>query len=436
MLDPPAPDDITVVKDYLLLGTLGSGSFGKVRLGIHRRTGQKVAVKIINKRRMMHVGLLNKLGREIRAMSGTRHPHVIYIHELIDTTSTVFIVMEYVEGGELFDYVSHNPRLSEYEAIRLLRQILSAVDFCHNHMICHRDIKPENILLDDKLNVKLGDFGLSNFMREGECLKTPCGSPNYASPEVICGKAYSGPEVDIWSCGIIFYALLCSSLPFDDDEMSILFNKIKVGTFHIPGYISKEAKWVLQRMLDVNPASRITMRELLRHPWFAGCNQVEDSLKPVEYTPDGGSVELPYHACGSTVPGEQDSLTTPKPGGVDAEVANSLALKFKHYSPRWSIGVSGFTSEEQCLQKLTETLKGLRYKWRFLPGYKLYCIRDDALAESASPQFSIQLYKMKHKCYMVDVKLCKGKILPSLEEGIKIKDALEQSLIDSLSLNL
>lgn len=146
-------------------------------------------MKIINKRRMMHVGLLNKLGREIRAMSGTRHPHVIYIHELIDTTSTVFIVMEYVEGmlssssylpcsvgGELFDYVSHNPRLSEYEAIRLLRQILSAVDFCHNHMvgcllrvtisqICHRDIKPENILLDDKLNVKLGDFGLSNFMR-------------------------------------------------------------------------------------------------------------------------------------------------------------------------------------------------------------------------------------------------------------------------------
>ncbi|GIX61071.1 histone kinase SNF1, putative [Babesia caballi] len=190
----------------------------------------------------MKMGSLSKLGREIRAMSGLRHPNVIYVHELIDTPTTVFIVMEYVEGGELFDYISQRSRLSEKEAIRMMRQVLSAVDFCHNKMICHRDIKPENILLDSNMNIKLGDFGLSNFMREGECLRTPCGSPNYASPEVICGKSYSGPEIDIWSCGIIFYVLLCGCLPFDDDEMSILFMKIKLGKFRTPSHLSADAR--------------------------------------------------------------------------------------------------------------------------------------------------------------------------------------------------
>eukprot|EP00371_Babesia_bovis_P003390 XP_001612037.1 protein kinase domain containing protein [Babesia bovis T2Bo] len=256
-------DGIHMIKDYALLGTLGVGSFGKVKLAIHCETGQKVAIKIIHKDHNMSTACLSRLGREIRAMSNLRHPNVIYVYEVIDTPSTLFIVMEYVDGRELFDYISQHVRMTETQVIHLMRQLLAAVDFCHSKMVCHRDIKPENIILDKDMNLKLGDFGLSNFLREGECLRTPCGSPNYASPEVICGKSYSGPEIDIWSCGIVLYVLLCECLPFDNDEMSVLFLTIKQGKFHLPSHLSKDARWLLQRMLDVNPASRITMRELL-----------------------------------------------------------------------------------------------------------------------------------------------------------------------------
>ncbi|EAN32172.2 Protein kinase domain protein [Theileria parva strain Muguga] len=251
------------LRGYTIGTTLGVGSFAKVKLGVDKRTGKQVAIKIIDKTRMATMGLIGKLSREISALQGSYHRNIIQLYDIIDTPDTIFLIMEYVDGGELFDYISQNSRLSEVEAIRIFRQILSAVDFCHRKMLCHRDLKPENILIDRYMNIKLGDFGLSNFMRDGECLKTPCGSPNYASPEVICGKSYAGPEIDIWSCGIILYVLLCGSLPFDDDEIPALFGKIKLGKFYVPGHLTSDSRWLLQRMLDVNPQTRITMKELL-----------------------------------------------------------------------------------------------------------------------------------------------------------------------------
>jgi len=247
---------------------LGVGTFGKVKLAEHEITGRKVAIKIINRRKMETLNMQEKIRREISILQFIKHPHVIRLYELIDTPSDMFMVMEYVPGGELFDHIVHKLRLQEDEARRFFQQILSAVEFCHENMVVHRDLKPENLLLDSNLHVKVCDFGLSNRIYDGEFLKTSCGSPNYASPEVVSGRAYGGPEVDVWSCGVVLYALLCGSLPFDDENVPNLFRKIKHGNFTLPGHLSSEAKDLLVQMLVVDPVKRITFRQIRNHRWF------------------------------------------------------------------------------------------------------------------------------------------------------------------------
>ncbi|CAF2052698.1 unnamed protein product [Rotaria magnacalcarata] len=178
------------------------------------------------------------------------------------------MVMEYVSGGELFDYIVKKGKLTEGEARPFFQQIISGVDYCHRHMVVHRDLKPENLLLDDASHVKIADFGLSNIMKDGELLKTSCGSPNYAAPEVVSGELYAGPEVDIWSCGVILYALLTGTLPFDDDNVQVLFKKIRSGIFPIPEYLNTSVVDLLQRMLTVDPVRRATIKEIREHEWF------------------------------------------------------------------------------------------------------------------------------------------------------------------------
>jgi len=253
---------------YKVGSTLGVGTFGKVKMAEHLLTGQKVAIKIINKKKMEQMNMHEKIRREINILQFLKHPHVIRLYELLDTPSDIFMVMEYVPGGELFDHIVHKLRLREDEARRFFQQILAGVEYCHNCMVTHRDLKPENLLLDSNLHVKIADFGLSNTMRDGEFLKTSCGSPNYASPEVVSGKAYVGPEVDVWSCGVVLYALLCGSLPFDDENVPNLFRKIKHGNFTLPGHLSSEAKDLIVQMLVVDPTRRITFAQIRKHSWF------------------------------------------------------------------------------------------------------------------------------------------------------------------------
>lgn len=259
---------MVTVGPYKLGQTLGVGTFGKVKIATHATTEQKVAIKIINKRKMEQMNMHEKIRREINILQYLKHPHVIRLYELIDTPSDIFMVMEYVPQGELFDHIVHKLRLKEEEARRFFQQILSGVEYCHQCMVTHRDLKPENLLLDGNLHVKIADFGLSNEMHDGEFLKTSCGSPNYASPEVVSGKAYVGPEVDVWSCGVVLYALLCGSLPFDDENVPNLFRKIKHGNFTLPGHLSSEAKDLIVQMLVVDPTRRITFAQIRKHSWF------------------------------------------------------------------------------------------------------------------------------------------------------------------------
>ena len=234
----------------------------------HQLTGHKVAIKILNRNRIRQLDMDEKVRREIKILKLFYHPHIIRLYEVIYTPTDIYMVMEFVPGGELFDFIVSNGRLFEPRARAMFQQLVSGVEYCHQHMVVHRDLKPENLLLDADQQLRIADFGLSNVMKDGDFFKTSCGSPNYAAPEVISGKLYAGPEVDVWSCGVILYALLCGSLPFDDENIPNLFKKIKGGIFTLPGHMSDDIKDLISRMLVVDPLQRITIPEIRRHRWF------------------------------------------------------------------------------------------------------------------------------------------------------------------------
>ncbi|RWA08263.1 hypothetical protein EKO27_g6827 [Xylaria grammica] len=253
---------------YNVIKTLGEGSFGKVKLAVHRSTGQQVALKIIARKKLISRDMVGRVEREIEYLQLLRHPHIIKLYSVIKTQNEIIMVLEYA-GGELFDYIVSRGKLEEQKARRFFQQMICAVEYCHRHKVVHRDLKPENLLLDDNLNVKIADFGLSNIMTDGNFLKTSCGSPNYAAPEVISGKLYAGPEVDVWSCGVILYVLLVGRLPFDDDHIPSLFAKIQRGVFTIPHWINPETADLIRKMLQTNPVQRATIEDIRQDPWFS-----------------------------------------------------------------------------------------------------------------------------------------------------------------------
>lgn len=240
------------------------------------------------------------------------------------------MVIEFA-GKELFDYIVQKGRMAENEARRFFQQIISAVEYCHKHKIVHRDLKPENLLLDDNQNVKIADFGLSNIMTDGNFLKTSCGSPNYAAPEVISGKLYAGPEVDVWSCGVILYVMLCGRLPFDDEFIPNLFKKISGGVYTIPSDLSPGSKHLLRRMLVVNPLNRITVHEIMEDPWFK--KDIDPSLLPPDLQTEQEKSDEPIdenlvsaleRTMGYSKEQIQDALRHPK--GEGSEIRDAYQL--------------------------------------------------------------------------------------------------------------
>lgn len=266
--DVSAPANNLKIGNYILNETLGCGTFAKVKRAEHQQTGHQVAIKVLNRQKISNLEVAGKIRREIQNLKLFRHPHIIKMYEVINTSTDIFMVMEYVSGGELFDYIVKKGRLEVGESRKFFQQIISGVDYCHRHMVVHRDLKPENLLLDQRGNVKIADFGLSNMMKDGDFLDTSCGSPNYAAPEVISGKLYAGPEVDVWSCGVILFALLCGTLPFDDPHVPALFRKIKEGIFTVPSFITRDCSAIIHHMLQVDPIARATIAQIKDYAWF------------------------------------------------------------------------------------------------------------------------------------------------------------------------
>ncbi|KAM9457088.1 serine/threonine-protein kinase BRSK1 isoform 1-T1 [Clarias gariepinus] len=257
------------VGPYRLEKTLGKGQTGLVKLGVHCITGQKVAIKIVNREKLSE-SVLMKVEREIAILKLIEHPHVLKLHDVYENNKYLYLVLEHVSGGELFDYLVKKGRLTPKEARKFFRQIISALDFCHSHSICHRDLKPENLLLDEKNNIRVADFGMASLQVGDSLLETSCGSPHYACPEVIRGEKYDGRRADVWSCGVILFALLVGALPFDHDNLRQLLEKVKSGVFHMPHFIPPECQALLRGMIEVNPEKRLTLEAIQKHPWYLG----------------------------------------------------------------------------------------------------------------------------------------------------------------------
>ncbi|XP_004554780.1 MAP/microtubule affinity-regulating kinase 3a isoform X8 [Maylandia zebra] len=266
------------VGNYRLLKTIGKGNFAKVKLARHMLTGREVAIKIIDKTQL-NPNSLQKLFREVRIMKILNHPNIVKLFEVIETERTLYLVMEYASGGEVFDYLVAHGRMKEKEARAKFRQIVSAVQYCHQKHIVHRDLKAENLLLDADMNIKIADFGFSNEFTLGNKLDTFCGSPPYAAPELFQGKKYDGPEVDVWSLGVILYTLVSGSLPFDGQNLKELRERVLRGKYRIPFYMSTDCENLLKRFLVLNPAKRGTLEQIMKDRWInAGFD--DDELKP------------------------------------------------------------------------------------------------------------------------------------------------------------
>ncbi|XP_013145412.1 PREDICTED: MAP/microtubule affinity-regulating kinase 3-like [Papilio polytes] len=266
------------IGKYKLLKTIGKGNFAKVKLAKHVPTGKEVAIKIIDKTQL-NPGSLQKLFREVRIMKMLDHPNIVKLFQVIETEKTLYLVMEYASGGEVFDYLVLHGRMKEKEARAKFRQIVSAVQYCHQKRIIHRDLKAENLLLDGEMNIKIADFGFSNEFTPGSKLDTFCGSPPYAAPELFQGKKYDGPEVDVWSLGVILYTLVSGSLPFDGSTLRELRERVLRGKYRIPFYMSTDCENLLKKFLVLNPAKRASLENIMRDKWM-NTGYEEDELRP------------------------------------------------------------------------------------------------------------------------------------------------------------
>ncbi|KAH9564135.1 hypothetical protein CY35_04G008500 [Sphagnum magellanicum] len=261
----------TRIGKYEIGKTLGEGTFAKVKYGKHVETGVGVAIKIIDKDKILKHKMVEQIKREISTMKLVKHPNIVQILEVLASKTKIYLVLEYVSGGELFSKILNQGRLREDQSRKYFQQLIDAVDYCHSRRVYHRDLKPENLLLDAEGNLKISDFGLSALpqqFRSDGLLHTTCGTPNYVAPEVIDDKGYDGAKADLWSCGIILYVLMAGYLPFDEANLMTLYKKIHKADFTCPPWFSPAARRFILQILDPNPRTRITAAQIYKTDWF------------------------------------------------------------------------------------------------------------------------------------------------------------------------
>lgn len=326
----------THVGPWQLGRTLGKGATGRVRLAKHSKTAQPAAIKIVSKKSaamvqsqsMAQIGRSEILSvvagqrtmpfgieREVVIMKLIEHENVMTLYDVWENRGELYLVLEFVEGGELFDYVSRYGQLPEDEAVRLFRQIVAGLSYCHRFNICHRDLKPENILIDSNCNIKLADFGMAALQPTDRWLNTSCGSPHYAAPEIIAGRKYRGAIADIWSIGIILYAMLNGYLPFDGGDLSSTLELVKSGDYHLPASLSSEAGNLIQRILQKNPDKRITLEAIWVHPLLEKYEKYHVSQLPEGKQLVGPPPPLNAEDCGERITDRHD---------IDGEILRNL----------------------------------------------------------------------------------------------------------------
>ncbi|KAJ2158021.1 hypothetical protein GGF46_004073, partial [Coemansia sp. RSA 552] len=274
-LDLPAPKNGPLARtphvgDFSITQVVAKGASSKVCLAQHQKTGQKFILKFIRTKPPQGGNAARhnmRIEREIKLLSLLHHPNIVRIYDVIQHSKFLMIVMEYASGGELLHHIHNRGRLHETEARVLFRQIVSAMDYTHRNCIVHRDLKVESVMLDSDGRIRIIGFGFTSTFEPSKQLGTFCGSPFYAAPEMVDGIKYTGPEVDIWSMGVILYFMLCGRTPFEGESIKVIYDKISRGKYTIPQSLDKDAQNLLQRMLTVDPKRRITMKNIIDHPW-------------------------------------------------------------------------------------------------------------------------------------------------------------------------
>ena len=257
-----------IIGSYQIGKTIGKGTFGKVKLATHIYTKEKVAIKILDKAKMKDENDFQRVQKEISILKKLKHKNIVQMYEIIQTRNNLCLILDYAEGGELFEYISKKTKLTEIESCKLFQDIINGLDYLHQQNIAHRDLKPENLLLDYSKSIKIADFGLSTTYTDNILLKTPCGTPSYAPPEMLKGGKYHGMFSDIWSCGIILYAMLVGYLPFIEKNEEVICEKIIQGKFDIPSHLSPSAIDLLKKILINDPKKRLDINQIKSHPWF------------------------------------------------------------------------------------------------------------------------------------------------------------------------
>lgn len=338
------------VGKYEIGKTLGEGTFGKVKWAVDTSTNQKVAIKILDKEKIQRQNMGAQIKKEISIMKMVRHPNVVKLHEVLASRTKIFIVLELVTGGELFDKIVAEGRFNEETARFYFRQLIEGVRYCHSQGVAHRDLKPENLLLDARSNLKISDFGLSAlYTGEGDStrttlLHTTCGTPNYVAPEVLEDRGYDGRAADVWSCGVILYVLLAGFLPFDEDTMSKLFAKIQKAEYQFPPWMKAEPRDLIGSILVPDPTKRLSVAAIVEHAWFmstdsykplplpearvpaaiSGVGGADAVGSPAAATASGGAATTSTHAA-STAAGDAASGAAASGAGLAAVTSSDIA---------------------------------------------------------------------------------------------------------------
>lgn len=376
------------IGKYELGKTLGMGTFSKVKYGTDTEGGQAYAIKIVDRKQVLKENMEHQLKREIAIMKVLKHQNVVDLVEVLQTKKHIYIILELVTGGELFDRIVKAKRFNEDVARKYFQQLILGLEYCHSQGIAHRDLKPENLLLDDKDTLKISDFGLSALSegRDGQrrMLMTTCGTPNYVAPEVLQERGYDGKTADIWSAGVILYVMLAGYLPFDDPSMKGLFAKIERGNYRFPKHFSSEVKSLVKKMLVVDPKRRITIAEIKKNPWFQvgfdRFTQQEGNISISEHLIETAVNETKEEDVGSSASSGSSSSSSIQPESFNAfELASKLMMGTLNPLMNKEQSVIRretcfFADPTDIIPKLTALLKQLKADPKPKDDYELKCI--------------------------------------------------------------
>lgn len=406
-----------LMQRYEVGRLLGQGTFAKVYYARNIGTSQSVAIKVIDKEKVLKVGLIDQIKREISVMRLVRHPNVVQLYEVMATKSKIYFVLEYVKGGELFHKVSKG-RLKGDVARKYFQQLISAVDFCHSRGVYHRDLKPENLLLDDNGNLKVSDFGLSALAetkRQDGLLHTTCGTPAYVAPEVISRKGYDGAKADIWSCGVILFVLMAGYLPFHDSNLMEMYRKIGKAEFKCPNWFPADVRRLVLRILDPNPSTRISIAKIKENPWFRkglDFRLLEGDVETKEIVP--ADVNAAFNPSGdNTVKGKQEMGKLSNLNAFDIislSAGFDLSGLFEETDHRREARFISCQPASTIFSKLEDTAKRLRLKVKKKDGGVLKMERSKA-GRKGVLAIDAEIFEVTPLFHLVEIKKTNGDTL-------------------------